>query len=92
MVQDGDAPDYADKDRDLDIEPGTILMTCCRERISAPSTRLQAKCRNLESFRMGNCGRLPQVQSCSFRRRKTTTVPRAVRRGRGGAGVDTPCG
>ncbi|EEC6253328.1 TPA: phage portal protein [Salmonella enterica subsp. enterica serovar Choleraesuis] len=25
MVQDGDAPDYADKDRDLDIEPGTIL-------------------------------------------------------------------
>ncbi|QUJ05432.1 phage portal protein [Salmonella enterica subsp. enterica] len=24
MVQDDDAPNYADKDRDLDIEPGTI--------------------------------------------------------------------
>ncbi|EJP9668330.1 phage portal protein [Salmonella enterica] len=52
MVQDGDAPDYADKDRDLDIEPGTILKDLLpgEDIGTIKSDRPNA---NLESFRMG---------------------------------------
>lgn len=52
MVQDGDAPDYADKDRDLDIEPGTILKDLLpgEDIGTIKSDRPNA---NTESFRMG---------------------------------------